>query len=40
MFKHLCALTNLKKLYYGGNPLTQAEIDKFKKAVSNCKVNV
>ncbi|MEN8214857.1 MAG: leucine-rich repeat domain-containing protein [Pseudomonadota bacterium] len=34
----LCALTNLQELIYGDNPLSQAEIDKFKKAVPKCKV--
>jgi Leucine-rich repeat (LRR) protein/tetratricopeptide (TPR) repeat protein len=34
----LCALTSLQELIYGDNPLCRAEIDKFKKAVPNCKV--
>jgi Leucine-rich repeat (LRR) protein len=34
----LRALTNLRELYCSNNKLTQAEINKFKKAVPNCKV--
>jgi hypothetical protein len=34
----LRALTNLRKLNCKNNPLNQAEINKFKKAVSNCRV--
>jgi len=33
-------LTNLQRLFCRGNQLTQEEIDKFKKAVPNCEVNV
>lgn len=36
--KPLHALTNLDKLNYGNNSLSQAEIDQFQKAVPNCQV--